>query len=64
MIFFYKKDVKISYFGAFSDLKKIYKKDSFYYKVYYFLLFLIFLLFTTIISNPVIENTNESIKKN
>jgi Ca-activated chloride channel family protein len=27
-------------------------------------LFLIFLLFTTIISNPVIENTNESIKKN
>lgn len=46
------------------DLKSIFKKNTYFYKLYYILIFLIFLFFLLIFSKPVVQKSNEFWLKN
>lgn len=64
VIFLYLKKKNTKNFIAFLDLKKIYKFSSNYLKIYYILIFLIYTAAIFIISQPIIRNIDETIKKN
>lgn len=63
IILLYFKWWKKIVFWWMSDLKYIFKSNTYYYKIYYFLIFLIFVLYLCIFSKPVIENKLEKVTK-
>lgn len=62
--FLYLKKSNVKHFWAFEDLEKIYKKNSFSYKLYYVNILLIFIVSIFIIAQPIIKNSQEKIEKN
>ena len=63
ILFFYKKKNKSKVFSAFKDLEKIYKWDSFFYKLYFLFIFLFFVSIIFFLANPVIETKKEKINR-
>lgn len=55
---------KRTLFTWIDDLKKVFKNNTNYVKVYYLLIFIIFIFFTIIFSKPVLENKYDKIIKN
>lgn len=64
LFLFLKEKKKIISFSWYEDLKKIYKKDSFLYFLFFVSLFFIFLFFTFIFAEPRILNVKETESKN
>lgn len=64
LIIIYKSNKNKHQFRFFWDLEKIYKNNTVYIKIYYFLIFLILLCFIFIFSNMVSQSEKEEIKKN
>ncbi len=64
LFLFFKEKKKIISFSWYEDLKKIYKKDSFLYFLFFVSLFFIFLFFTFIFAEPRILNVKETESKN
>lgn len=64
IIYFYVKNKNELQFFYMKDLREVYKGDSFFYKLKYFLISIIFINFVIILANPVSENNIEKIKKN
>jgi len=64
VIFLYSTKKNTKNFVAFWDLKNVYKFSSHYLKIYYLLILCIFISAICIISQPVIRNIDEKIKKN
>ncbi len=63
LLFLYFKKSKTNNFWPLEDLKKIYKSNSIYYKIYFILIFIISLLFISILANFVENVTDEKINK-
>ena len=64
LFFIYKKNNKKIFFSFFSDLEKIYKKNTIYLKLYYLVVFLILLCFVFIFSNLVQQSEKKDVNKN
>lgn len=64
VLFMYFKSWKKINFLPFEDIKLIYHKNSFFYKLYFIVLIFIIFLFIIIIANPVLKNTKQIINKN
>lgn len=63
VVFLYYKKSNTYKFSAFWDLKKVYKNNSFLYKVYYFILIMSIVVWVIIIAQPIKTNTLFSEKK-
>lgn len=63
VVFLYFKKSSIIQFSWFDDLKNIYKKNSFLYKLYYVLIWWIFIVSVVMMWQPVMKNTQQKIKK-
>lgn len=63
IIYFYKKNKNELEFFCMEDLKEIYIKDSFFYKLKFLIITFIFINFIIILSNPISEKITEKIKK-
>ncbi len=63
ILFLYFKKSKPNNFWPFEDLKKIYRKNNIYYRLYFVSLFIISLLFISVLANFTENRTSEKIKK-
>ena len=63
LFLYFKWGYKIN-FWPINDIKKIYKWNSFLYRLYYFILLIIFLLYVSIFANPIEKNYKEKVIKN
>ena len=64
LFFIYKRNNKKIFFSFFSDLEKIYKKNTIYLKLYYGVVFLILLCFVFIFANLVLQSEKKDVNKN
>ncbi len=63
ILFLYFKKSKPNNFWPFEDLRKIYRKNNIYYRLYFVSLFIISLLFISVLANFTENSTSEKIKK-
>lgn len=64
LILLYFKWWKKILFWDISVLEKVFKKNTYYIKIYYFIIFIIFVLFASILARPVSQNVLEKNNKN
>jgi len=64
LYFLYKKWWNNIYFSDSINLKKIFKNNSIFYKIYYFVVFLIILLYICIFSNLIISEEKDKVNEN